>query len=63
MDVISFGQSRSEELGRVIGGSLLGAVFEEIKVRWKEHNDATVFQFTWVISGLSIEARVFTVSI
>lgn len=50
-------------MGRVIGGSLLGAVFEEIKVRWKEHNDATVFQFTWVISGLSIEARVFTVSI
>lgn len=34
----------------MIGGSLSGAVFEGIKVRWKEYNDATVLLFTWVIS-------------
>lgn len=35
---------------------------EEVK-RWKEHNNATVFLFTWVMSGLSTEAETFTVSI
>lgn len=36
---------------------------EEIKVSWKEHDNATAFLFTWVISRLSTEAGTFTVSI
>lgn len=43
MNVISFGQSRSEGLGRMIASPLLEVVFEEIKVRWEQHNEATVF--------------------
>ena len=51
------------KVGQRSWGMLVLCWEEEIKVRWKEHNDATAFLFTWVISQPSIEAATFTVLI
>ena len=51
------------KVGQRSWGMLVLCWAEEIKVRWKERNDATAFLFTWVISQPSIEPATFTVLI